>query len=200
MEEDNFRINKYSPQVYWGASSFLTCARKNITFYDAKCGWKRSIHFSNPRTHRFDSKKKKERKDPFPRYLPSTTSSPSSLLGQPADERSSRIPAPRRARRLHVSFRGAFQLQTRWIPASGIRIPVDGPSYCEYRFQPGKKQICPRLLLPSPKEKQSRSVCAGLENIYICIRKRDIFSWSFTKSGGEMRRKKRERENDRQSV
>lgn len=196
MEEDNFRINKYSPQVHWGASSFLTCARKNITFYDAKCGWKRSIHFSNPRTHRFDSKKKKERKDPFPRYLPSTTSSPSSLLGQPADERSSRIPAPRRARRLHVSFRGAFQLQTRWIPASGIRIPVDGPSYCEYRFQPGKKQICPRLLLPSPKEKQSRSVCAELENIYIYMHSKTgyIFVIVYEEWWWDEEEKKRERE------
>lgn len=125
-----------------------------------------SIHFASIRFLDSEKKRRKKRKDPFSRYSPRHLP-PLPFSDSPQINDRAAFPPPV-VRGMHVSFRGAFQLQTRWIPASGIRIPVDGPSYCEYRFQPGKKQICPRLLLPSPGEKKNKVDLFG-KNIYICI-------------------------------
>lgn len=72
--------------------------------YHASCGWKHSIHFSNPHIYRFDSKKKERSPtlhDIFPLF-PSRT-----------DQRSSRIPAPPVVRGVcmfHLEARSNYRL------------------------------------------------------------------------------------------
>lgn len=161
------------------ASSFLTSHALVKTLHFTTQSAVESGRSISPIRVPIDSiRKKKKRKGKIhspvtypPRHLPPLPFSDSPQMN---DRAAFPPPVARGVCMFHLEARSNYRLGE--YRASGIRIPVDGPSYCEYRFQPGKKQICPRLLLPSPKEKQSRSVCAGLENIYICIRKRDIFS------------------------
>lgn len=139
-----------------------------------------SIHFSNPRIKSIDSgkEKKKKKRDPFSATsssFPLPFPSPSSLLDNPQLNDRAAFPAPPScaACMFHLEARSNYRLGEY---RRRIRIPVDGPSYCEYRFQPGKKQICPRLLLP-PRGKgrgEKKNKVDPRDRKY--IRKTDVFS------------------------
>lgn len=136
-----------------------------------------SIHFSNPRIKSIDSgkEKKKKKKRSILRDIFLLPSPPSSLLDNPQLNDRAAFPAPPScaACMFHLEARSNYRLGEY---RRRIRIPVDGPSYCEYRFQPGKKQICPRLLLP-PRGKgrgEKKDKVDPRDRKY--IRKTDVFS------------------------
>lgn len=132
------------------------------------------IHVSN-RSIR-EKKKKKKEEIHSPRHLPpSLPPSPSSLLDNPQLNDRAAFPAPPScaACMFHLEARSNYRLGEY---RRRIRIPVDGPSYCEYRFQPGKKQICPRLLLPPRGKGRGEKKNKVDPRDRKCIRKTDVFS------------------------
>lgn len=147
--------------------------------YHASCGWKHSIHFSNPHIYRFDSKKKKGKISYPPRHLPPLPFSDRSTI-----EPHSRPPVVRGVCMFHLEARSNYRLGEYRRRES--EFPWTGRVIANIDFNLGRSKYA-RVCCSPPRggKKNKVDLFARARKIYIYIFENGIY---FRDTGDRLRR------------